>query len=192
MAREGLDPKSLNTDNSLKVGVQAEGRQLEFDNLFKAALVMQTEHHGIHEGYHYTICDSVLLGLAGVLELVVTTPDTDEWTHLIFDVNSLLGFTLDIFEGSSDVVDGTPVTPLNNNRNSVNTSSLTVLQDPTSITDGTQILAFGGGNNQRSGILDRNDELILKRDEIYLFRLTSLSANNRISYCADWYEHIGA
>jgi hypothetical protein len=183
---------SINNNEQLKTSLlDSAGRVLEFDNLFKAVLVIQTEHHEIHEGNHYSICDSDVFSISDEIEFVITTPDTAEWAHMLFRANSTAGFTLEIFEGTNTVVGGTPVTPTNNNRNSVNTSSLTVLQDPTSLVTGSSILKFGGGNNQRSGIVNRGDELILKRNETYLFRIISLNNNNTISYCGDWYEHTG-
>lgn len=170
----------------------AAGRVSEFDNLFRSILVQQTEHREIHEGDHYEICDFALgVNNAAEIELVITTPDTTEWSHFLFEVTGSSGVSVEIFEGSNTVVGGTPITPLNNNRNSVNTSNLTILQDPTTIVDGVQILGFVGGTNVRTGIIERTKESILKRDETYLFRITSLAANNNISYCCSWYEHVG-
>ena len=183
----------VNNEGQLRVTQHdLSGRALEFDNLFKAALVMQTEHHEVHEGNHYSICAVGVFSLNDTVEYVITTPDTAEWAHMLFLVNTTAGFRLDVYEGSSSVVDGTPVVPNNNNRNSLNTSGLVILQDPTSITDGDLRVSLGGGNNQKGGITDRANELILKQNEVYLFRITSLNNNNTMAYCADWYEHIGA
>ncbi len=171
--------------------ITSQGRTLEFDNLFKAILTMRTEHHEVHEGNHYSVCNVGVFSVSDTVEFVITTPDTSKWAHMLFLVNTTAGFRLDVYEGSSSIVGGTPVVPNNNNRNSSNTSDLVILQDPTSLTDGDLILSLGGGNNQKGGITDRSNELLLRQNEVYLFRITSINNNNTMAYCADWYEHTG-
>jgi hypothetical protein len=108
---------------------------------------------------------------------------------MVLDFSSTLGVSLEVYEGSTDVVGGTSVTPINNNRNSTNTSSLTIVKDPTSITDGTRIAGFLAGANRQSGFNNREREVILKQNTTYLFRFTSLANNNAVSFCGEWYEH---
>jgi len=152
---------------------------------------MEYEHHEIHSGSHYFLCDYDLsIASSETIEFVVTTPNTTTWSHMLFDFSSSLGATMEIYEGASSVVDGTPATPINNNRNSTNTSVLTILKDPTSITDGTRIAGFLVGGNRSGGVNSRDKELILKQNTIYLFRLTSLANSNTIGFCGEWYENI--
>jgi hypothetical protein len=164
-------------------------QEVTVDNSTHALSVINDEEQQLHEGRHYSICNSEVKGTSETIEFVITTPDTTNWAHMLFDINTSAGFTLHIYEGTDDIVGGTPATPVNNNRNSTNTSGLTILKDPTSTTDGTLLYTFGGGSNQRGGVVSRGDELVLKQNEVYLFRITSLGASNRISYCGDWYEH---
>lgn len=151
---------------------------------------IEYEHNEIHEGNHFFICDYATSGFnsADTIEFVITTPDTTKWAHMTIGFESILGATLDVYEGSSNVVGGTAVTPKNNNRNSDTVSTLTILKDPTSITDGTKIAGFKAGANRRAGAVQRDREIILKQNTTYLFRFTSSANSNAIGYCGEWYE----
>jgi len=152
---------------------------------------IEYEHHEIHAGSHFYLCDyDSAIQLNETIEFVVTTPNTTSWSHMTFDFSSILGASLDVYEGSTDVVGGTPVTPFNNNRNSATTSTLTLIKDPTSITTGTRIAGYLAGANRTGGMQQRDRELILKQNTTYLFRFTSLANSNAISFCGEWYDNI--
>lgn len=151
---------------------------------------IEYEHHEIHAGSHFSIADyDTSVASAETLEFVVVTPNTAKWAHMVFQFASTLGATLEVFEGSSAVVGGTPVTPLNNNRNSSTESVLTVIKEPTSITDGTRIAGFMAGAGRTAGFSTRDKEFILKQNTTYLFRFTSLANSNAWSFVGEWYEH---
>ncbi|MCK4258745.1 MAG: hypothetical protein KAX49_07190 [Halanaerobiales bacterium] len=183
---------SVNSNTQLKTTVYDEaGNPLEIDDTSGAMEIVEYEHHEIHEGNHFFICDyDDTLGIGDTIEFVITTPNTLKWAHMLFDFSSILGAELEVYEGSSDVVGGTSTTPTNNNRNSGTTSDLTLLKDPTSITDGTRIAGYLAGANRTAGFNSRNREIILKQDTIYLFRFTSDANLNAITFCGEWYEHI--
>jgi hypothetical protein len=157
-------------------------------------LVVDKEHYEIHEGNHYYIHGFEDEDADGTIEFVITTPDDSTRAHMTFQVIGALKITVEIYEGSSSVVGGGSVTPLNNDRNSSNTSGLTIIKDPTSITDGTKIdgysvgYAAGAPVNFTGGIAERNRELILKQNQTYLLRITSNVDANTISYKGSWYE----
>jgi hypothetical protein len=162
----------------------------EIDDSTHTLQIIEYEHHKTHAGLHYFICDyDDSIAVSDTIEFVITTPNTTAWSHMTLDFTSTLGAKLDIYEGSSNIVGGTSVTPINNNRNSANTSSLAVLKDPTSITDGTRIAGYLAGANRTSGFVNRDKEIMLKQNTIYLFRFTSLANSNAISFCGEWYEH---
>jgi len=166
------------------------GNPAEIDDTTHTLQNIEYEHHEIHSGSHYFICDyDSSIQVSETIEFVITTSDTTKWAHMVLDFSSTLGVSLEVYEGSTDVVGGTSVTPINNNRNSTNTSSLTIVKDPTSITDGTRIAGFLAGANRQSGFNNREREVILKQNTTYLFRFTSLANNNAVSFCGEWYEH---
>lgn len=149
------------------------------------------EHHEIHAGSHYTVFNYVDgLSVGDTVEFTVTTPDTTTWAHMSYELESITGGKLEIFEGTTGVSGGTTITPINNNRNSTNTSTLTILLDPTAITDdGTSLGIYLAGANRGSGQIRRDKELILKQNTTYLFRFTSTANSNSLGYIAKWYEH---
>ena len=183
---------STNGNTQLKTTVYDEaGNPLEIDDTTGSIQSVEYEHHEIHSGSHYNLCDYVLgQGLNDTIEFVVTTPNTTKWGHLTFSVFSSTGAIIDTFEGTTGVVGGTTLTPRNNNRNSVNTSAMTVIQDPASIVDdGNDAGGYLAGANRSAGFVSRDNEVILKQNTTYLFRITSLAASNNISWCFEWYEH---
>jgi len=182
---------STNSNSQLKTTVYDEaGNPAEVDDSTHTLQTIEYEHHELHYGSHFFICDyDSSIQSSETIEFVITTSNTTKWAHMVLDFASILGASLEIYEGSTNVVGGTTVTPINNNRNSTNTSSLTVIKDPTSITDGTRIAGYLAGANRESGFNSRDREIILKQNTIYLFRFTSLSNSNAISFCGEWYEH---
>ncbi len=148
------------------------------------------EHHEIHAGSHYFIADYALNQASGaVINLTVQTPDTAAWAHMIFEIGSSAGARIEIYEGTTGISAGAVLTPRNNHRNSTNTSGLTILQNPTIVSDGTRIAGFLAGGSKQPGIAERSRELVLKQNTTYLFRITSLAVSNDIAWAAEWYEH---
>ena len=73
-------------------------------------------------------------------------------------------------------------------------SVLNVRTGNTVTTDGTLLSgqSFGVAGNQnksKSGGAKREQEIILKQNTKYIFRVTSNGAGNIVSYRAEWYEH---
>jgi hypothetical protein len=149
------------------------------------------EHAHIHEGDHFNYCDYALSqASAAVIEFVITTPNTTKWGHVTFEFTASAGATMQLYEGTSGVTGGTTITPRNNNRNSSTAAGLTIVKDPTSITsDGTRAAGFLAGGSRTAGLAGREKENLLKQNTVYLLRITSLAANNDISWCGEWYEH---
>jgi len=160
------------------------------DNSTESIQTIEYEHHEIHAGTHFYICGyNSELSNNEELNYVVTTPNTTKWAHMTFDFASTLGASLQVFEGTGSVVSGTTATIYNNNRNSATTSTLNVIQNPTSVFSGTQISGYLAGANRVSGFNSRDREMVLKQNTKYLFKFISLANSNSLSYCGEWYEH---
>ena len=170
-----------NTSNSLNI----------IDPTTNMIKSIDAPHYEIHEGHHFNYCDYALnQAVDTTIEFVMTTPNTTEWVHFTFSVYASAGATLELYVETSGVTGGTAITPRNNNRNSSNTSSVTLVKDPASITsDGTRASGYLAGGTRTSGIASREQEYILKQNTAYLVRITSLANSNNISWCAEWYEH---
>lgn len=152
--------------------------------------VIDYEHHEIHAGSHYNYCDYQLNNAsAATIKFTVTTPNTSTWGHLTFNIYSSQGATIEIYEGSTGISGGSSIAPRNNNRNSANVSSFTILKDPTVSTPGTRASGFLAGAGREAGMISRDKENVLKQNTSYYFLITSLANSNDISWCFEWYEH---
>ena len=147
------------------------------------------EHHEIHSGSHFFYSDCVVLGIAGTQQYLITTPDTEKQAHFLFSLVGSSLITLNFFE-DGDRVGTTPQVIKNNNRNSVKTSTLSLHKGTgAGTTDGTDIHFDCGGGNKQTGVISRNQEIILKSNTKYIIKVTSSVNNNSVSVNLNWYEH---
>ena len=163
------------------------------DTATRAMNVILYEHHEIHSGSHFFVAGYDTFAADGDIDFQVTTPNTAKWAHMLFEIYSTGATVFTIFEGAT-VGAGSAVTPINSNRNSSNTSTLTIQTDGSITAAGNEIYsqAFGfvdtpsktGGGGDRA-----THEIILKQNTTYRFFIESNSADNIISYAGFWYEH---
>ena len=171
----------------------AESLNLAQDKVTQALNTIDYAHHEIHSGDHYYMEGHTSLNIDGTYKVALVTPDTTKWVHLTWAISSNGVLTIEFYEGAEGISNGTEKTPLNNNRNSSNTSGVTLTAGVAATGDGTLISqAKWGGDTFKSsfgGSAARIDELILKQNTIYLRKFTSHTDNNIISFKATWYEH---
>jgi len=147
-------------------------------------------HHEIHDGSHYFVCGYQSFANAEVVDFTVVTPNTTKWLHMLFEIMGEGAVSIEIWEDAVVNVAGTPTVPNNNNRNSANTSDAVVRVGDTFTSEGTMIFSNISGANKQSGIIGRANEIMLKQNSAYIFRITNETAlANVISYCGEWYEH---
>jgi len=158
-------------------------------------VVIDIEHHKIHEGKHYDGQDyDSDVDIAGPKYWLVRAPDTDTRVHLIFQVKPSGPGLAEFFENPTTTDDGTEITTYNNNRNSTNLASMDLFKDPTVSVDGTRICVGVIGSTGVSpkagigGIADREDELILKQGYDYLVKYSPLVDDEKVSLCLRFYE----
>ena len=164
-----------------------------YDENTRALTGIDISHNKLHEGDHYYFdFTSGALNSTDTYELLVVTPNTTKWSHLLFDIQSPLGITFEIFEGT-DSTGGTSITAFNNNRNSVNTSGMTITHTPVITTAGTLIKSRKAGTStaafRTSGLIRDDNEFIAKQNTKYLIRITSNVNSNYVSGSLFWYEH---
>ena len=129
-----------------------------------------------------------------VYRVKLVTPNTTNWMHLVFQIRSsgICATTLD--EGASGgMTGGSGVTPINNNRNSANTSAFVFTSGVAAATTYTKRIendkwGAAGFKQTIGGGGGREDELILKQNTTYLRTFTSRADNNIIQFRASWYE----
>lgn len=158
-----------------------------------AVEVITEVHKEIHEGSTFQVHDSNTIGSGSSQDYLITTPNTAKWAHmtLIADGTAVTSFFL--YEGADRT--GTALqTAVNQNRNSA-TAATTTIHKGTSAgtTDGTLIYTYASGTsagNSRTGANTNHDEeIILKQNTKYIFRITSATNGNLCNAEFSWYEH---
>ena len=150
-------------------------------------------HHRIHEGKHFFVAGYTTLASGGLVVFTTQTPDSAKRIHMGFNIEGTATTNVKVYEGATiSSGTGTLATPINNDRNSSTTSVLNVRFLPTITGSGTLIeaIAFGhtGKFNLAGGAAAREEEIILKQNEIYMWRIESAGDDNIISYKGFWYE----
>lgn len=171
------------------------------DNSTHATTVIEYEHRETHEGNHYYYSSFLTIGsgIGSSLVFALTTPNTEKWVHFVYNLASTLQTESRLYEGAI-FSGGTVVTPFNNNRNSTNASASILTYKPAisgaGTTSGTLISASSWGTATATpsmrgvgGASSRNREIVMKSGTTYLAVITSVAADNLISYDAEWYEH---
>ena len=189
--RNALQEGVNTVSNPLYTKLTDGDNPLGIDQATRILMAMDYEHHEIHEGDHYTLCGHASLGLNAIIDIIIRTPNIATWGHFIWEIDITQSTQIDIYEGASGISGGSTLIPLNNNRNSSNTSIMTIIQNPSSIVSTGTLLPLSKviGANRSAGQDNRNKEIILKQNSIYLMRGTSLAAANTLNYCLSWYEH---
>jgi hypothetical protein len=158
------------------------------------AIVLDSEHHEVHDGAAYKLGARSSDISATPVHLSFTTPDSIELQHLVADAYAVDAALLTITEApTGGVTGGTAVTPINRRRDSTNTSGITgALSGATAPTGGTVFpvedlgaAAFGPGGIPGASRDAR--EWVLKPDTLYSFRLTGASGVGNLTL--RWYEH---
>lgn len=152
-------------------------------------------HHESHQGSHFYIQGFLELGDTDVHRVKMVTPDTKRWSHFVFAINST-GICTTTFdeEATGGMTSGSPVIPLNNNRNSDNLSGMIFTSGVTAATSYITRIendkwGAAGWKQTIGGGSGRDDEIILKQNTTYLRTFTSGAASNIVQFRASWYEH---
>lgn len=183
--------------NNFNIGQQLQTDSLAitpatdfYDETSRILKTIEAEHAAIHSGWHFNYSDYQLNVASGtVIRFTFTTPTNGKLAHFVFMATASLGATLEIFEGATGVTGGTEIIPRNNDRNSLSTSDMVILKDPTIADEGTRGQGFLMGGNRTSGQVSRENEYVLKSNTTYLLKITSLANSNAIGWDGEWYEY---
>ena len=157
------------------------------------------EHHEIHAGSHFMLCDYVDLSINQVYDIQITTPNTTKESHLVFGIEVESETLLQLFEGVTIATAGSALGVRNNNRNSATVTGMTVngiLNSSTANADADTVISAAtimeqsivGVGKGSLGSVTRENEIVLKKNAIYSLRFTATAAGY-INYCLHWYEH---
>jgi len=173
------------------------GNEIGIDNSTGSIQTIEYEHHEIHSGSHYFVSGYVDLANSHVLQFTWQMPDTTKWIHWNWNIYTESETLWQVYEGGSITnALANAITPLNNNRNSSNTSATTMRYEDhantaaadTDVTPTTLIESGISGAGKDSGFAERTSELVLKQNELYVLRATA-NAAGYVNFTMEWYEH---
>lgn len=159
-------------------------------------VTMSLEHHKVHEGHLFNAYRSDTLASGDSIWIALTTPDSTTEHHLDWTVDVGGECSLDIIEDVESYTGGTDFTPVNRNRRSNNTSTITTCKvgsngnetDGLSLTGGTTINERKVSSGKTSSAEITRREWILKRNSITVVRLTAVTNNISCGVRVYWYE----
>lgn len=157
-----------------------------------ARTTIDSVHHEIHEGDHYTafLYDGEV-DSTSTLSVLITVPAAGEM-HLVGLVKSSLGGSFTWSE-APNASGGSAITPYNNNRQSTNAATLVVTSNPTFVSAGTVLLqtdvgATGNPTQAAGGNFAARQEWILAQSTLYLLRFVSATNDAKVTLILEWYE----
>jgi hypothetical protein len=175
----------------------ASGDPLPTDPITDGLVVISTPHHEIHEGETWQVSyknpDAAPIADDGTIVFAIQTADTT--AHIIFRGAMGGDFESEVREAATiQAGTGTAMAARNKNRRTGDGgNTVTVIRDPT-ITNAGVLLEnefFPGGTGGASigGASEERPEWILKRNALYLARITNRAGNAQPgSLTAEWYE----
>ena len=163
---------------------------------FSGALgVIEQEHLQIHKGNLYTLGVRTTLANGGGAAVFLGIVPAGVFPHFRnITVTSTGGpLDVDLYEAPTVAANGTPLTALNNNRNSANTHGMLLYGNPTITDDGLLLepVLIPGGKQTGSLGTDASNEWVLKQDTEYFIRVTNNTAGggtSEFTINTFWYE----
>lgn len=177
----------------------ADAEKDKFDKFNRAVTTIDSAHRLVHEGMFYQVSGKQTGWLDTTSEefLIVTPAFT--FPHVQVMLLNFGSGDIDFaaYENTTTSADGTPLVPMNVNRNSTNAPDTVLTAGPTITDDGDNIFNLwvpptGTGVGQSANGVQgtgQGSEWILAPDSKYLIRLTNNSGSTiDWSYEFSWYE----
>lgn len=170
----------------------------QIDKFTGFPVVVQSDHAYIHQGIGFSLSGTTgSIAAAGTHSISFTTPPNSVYVHLRPTGLSSTANTLQARIAEKSVMSGgSAATPTNRNRNSKNTSLVTIATGATLTTEGTilQIAQVGSGTNAGNatggGADGSAEEWVLKPNTTYSIRFENVGAVTATVgyYNLFWYE----
>lgn len=176
--------KQTPTGNALQVQIGPG------DTISNVPVVIDFEHHQIHEGESYLSFDEQLSLATSTVKYSIDVPVATS-PHMIVSVDAYGGSAIIRLFHTATYTGGTPLVNNNRNRNIPNTATITITKAVTSI-DGTQFEALLAGTGKSGGGSNRNmSEFVLKAGGTYRIDMEGLDAGVKAIIRFYWYEDLG-
>jgi hypothetical protein len=180
----------LPTTQKIRIFDGVVSGQLRLDGSTEAMEIIDYEHHEIHSGSSFVLTNVSDVASGATFDLLMVTPDTTSWAHMFIQATTERETLFEIFEGVTTSSDGTVCTPTNRNRNSTSTANLLCYHTPSITSTASLILNAKSGSGKTGGEARSEQEIVLKQNTKYLFRVTNDSASaGWVSQQLNWYEH---
>ena len=170
--------------------MDGDGNEAEIDEVAQSLIGIDFAHHEIHEGNHYFVSGYTELDTDGALTFCLTTNSTTQ-PHMTWSITTSAKGNVVVYEGST-IAGGAAVTAINSDRDSSNTSTVTIVSNPTVNSTGTLIASSGMGGGTKQNPLGSDgtheEEIMLAKSTVYQWTITSEADNNVIDYIGSWYE----
>lgn len=171
------------------------------DVISNIPVVMDYDHHQIHEGEVFRYAEYDTPGKAANMDIRLVVPNitvpqghniVSLCPHLRFEFISAGGGDAYLYEGTTFTKNGTEKTPVALERNRTYTPKLTIYSAPTVNSVGTLIWRGLLNTASKAGVIDSSaNEFVLKNNTSYLIRFTSGTGTNNTLIRLIWYEDLG-
>lgn len=166
-----------------------EATPIQIDEPSGSLTTISYAHHMIHSGNSYTaVGNDYDLDIGDNFTLTLITPDTATRVHVVWQAEGTNAIHIFLFEDAIVSSPGVAITPVNRNRNSLNTTTVTARENDTISDFGTQLWEWHTGDRKIAGEEREVNEYILKQNTTYLLVISSEADNNMVSGQANWYE----
>ena len=116
-------------------------KPLRMDASTHSIQTIEYEHHEIHSGSHYYIEGHTTLANTAVLRVKLVTPNSDKYSHFVWEIGSSTILTTDLYEGASGGMAGGARAVIHANNRNVNCwsgSHTGAVDQATVLTDSTK------------------------------------------------------
>lgn len=182
----------------MSMNVQIRGSRFgviaEVDEVAGYLVTIDPVHHHVHEGRLFSTTHiKEALGASNSTYMLLRA-GANNVPHFEFTVNTAGAARIDMFEGPTLTDDGTPLTEVNHDRSSSNTSDVSVFSEPTVSADGTLLLTDrvpSGVAGAKAGLgnVSGRAEWLLAPSTDYLIKITNQgNTAATVAASAVWYE----
>ena len=183
------------TDNNTQVIIRGATSNNTYqtptvDSTTYVLVTIEYEHYQIHQGRTFTVLEVTDLGNGANRTILIVTPDTTAWAHLVWEIEHELETSIQFYQDATYSDNGTIIGSYNRNGNSTNNATTLVYHTPTITDYGTLIGTIQQGSGKKAGGSDRlSNEFILKRNSAYVTVITNLAPNDNLIFLKlYWYE----
>lgn len=156
----------------------------------RSLVVIGLEHYKLHAGDMFTVLEVTDLGNMAVRDILIVTPNTTRWAHLVWEIEHELETSIQFYRDTVYTNAGTAIPSFNRNGNSATVATTLVTHTPTITNVGTLVGTIQQGSGKKAGGSDReSNEFILEQNTAYLVRISNLTVNNNLIFMKlNWYE----